>query len=95
MLQNIPAPTPLFRVDVIVNNPHELSMLLEQAVNRLIPTAMLRLGPDSCFRSRAHRLTHQPGSNAAPQPDGSNRGFSTDPLSVFPMSTCQVPHCGS
>lgn len=42
MLQDIPSATPLFRVDVIVNNPQELNMLLDQAVNRLIPTALER-----------------------------------------------------
>ena len=42
MLQNIPALAPLFRVDVIVNNPHEMSMLLDQAVQQLIPTALER-----------------------------------------------------
>jgi hypothetical protein len=42
MLQNIPVATPLFRVDVIVKNPNELSLLLDQAVQQLIPTALER-----------------------------------------------------
>lgn len=37
-----PAASPLFRVDVIVNNANELSLLLDQAVEQLIPTALER-----------------------------------------------------
>lgn len=42
MLPTTPAATPLFRVDVIVNNPTELSLLLDQAVQQLIPAALER-----------------------------------------------------
>jgi hypothetical protein len=41
-LQTMPGTVPLFRVDVIVNNPHELSLRLDQAVQQLIPTALER-----------------------------------------------------
>jgi hypothetical protein len=40
MLPNVPAP--LFRVDVVVNNAIEMNQLLDQAVHRLIPTALER-----------------------------------------------------
>lgn len=42
MPPTIPAATPLFRIDVFVNNPNELSLLLEQAVQHLIPAALER-----------------------------------------------------
>jgi hypothetical protein len=42
MLPPIPAVKPQFRVDVIVNNSNELSLLLDQAVQQLIPTALER-----------------------------------------------------
>jgi hypothetical protein len=42
MLPTIPAASPPFRVDVIVNTPNELSLLLDQAVQQVIPAALER-----------------------------------------------------
>ena len=35
-----PTPDPLFSIDVIVNNSHEMNGLLDQALDRLIPRAL-------------------------------------------------------
>jgi len=42
MLPPTPAATPLFRVDLIVNDPNELALRLDQAVQQLIPAALER-----------------------------------------------------
>jgi hypothetical protein len=39
-LQNVTGTAPALRIDVVVNNPQELSLLLDEAVQRLIPTAL-------------------------------------------------------
>jgi hypothetical protein len=41
-LPTLPIVAPLFRLDVVVNDPKDVSLLLDHAVHRLIPTALER-----------------------------------------------------
>ncbi|HKU23823.1 MAG TPA: hypothetical protein VJQ54_00050 [Candidatus Sulfotelmatobacter sp.] len=42
MLQPLPQPHSVFRLDIVVDDPQDLGRLLDQAVQRLIPAALER-----------------------------------------------------